>query len=139
MTPDTQQAAIAALDTSHHNCCRCGGLATLFRYGAFMCGEECAESASDNTLDDGQQLVPAYLTDTNAILPLLAAWHEEDPEYRAVQLDCVLVDGDGPATQWMVELRQTEKPSEINCLKPSLAAAASEALLKARGLWTDSP
>ena len=48
-------------------CCRCDKQASIFKYGAFFCGEGCSDSAGDWCLDDGRQDVPDFLEDLNAM------------------------------------------------------------------------
>jgi hypothetical protein len=38
-------------------CCRCYKRATKVKYGAFFCGDECAERVGDFDLDDGHQML----------------------------------------------------------------------------------
>ena len=60
---------IASFDAPNHKCCRCRNdkKAKVFKYGAFFCGEECAERASGYTLDSGQACVPNYYHDLNEL------------------------------------------------------------------------
>lgn len=72
MSPEQQRIAIAEACISSLHCCRQvhwekPSPAKMIRYGAPFCCEECAEAASDNTIDDGQNMIPDYLNDLNAM------------------------------------------------------------------------
>jgi hypothetical protein len=72
MTDKEINEIIAHHDAPRHYCCRCRGtdkdkLSKLFKYGAFFCSEECAERVSDWTLEGGQECVPHYTEDLNAV------------------------------------------------------------------------
>ena len=68
-----QRSAIAEACISQFVCCRCSTTlgkktpATFMRYGAPFCSDECAERASDWTLEDGQRDIPDYLNDLNVM------------------------------------------------------------------------
>ena len=68
---------LATFDIARFECCRCSweddvtpAQATLIKYGAPFCSEECAERASDFTLEDGERQIPDYLSDLNAVREL---------------------------------------------------------------------
>lgn len=78
---------VAKLCVTQYNCCRCsfsesaGGKekrATIIKYDAPFCSEECAERASDYTLDDGQQTISDYPSDLNACAEFAAILQERD-------------------------------------------------------------
>lgn len=62
-----QRIAIAEACPSLFRCCRCDEKATLIKYLAPFCSELCAESAGDFALDNGQQGIPDFCSDLNAM------------------------------------------------------------------------
>lgn len=74
MTDEELRIRVAELDASRHFCCRCDTPATLFKFGAFFCSEECSDRVSDYTLDNAQECVPDYVNDLNAMHD---AWKRE--------------------------------------------------------------
>lgn len=81
MSDDEMNETIAAYDTARHYCCRCEQPSKLFKHRAFFCSEECADRVSDNTLDTGQQCVPNYLNDLNAIREAVLSAPLDGPTY----------------------------------------------------------
>lgn len=123
MQPEEMEAELARLDAPTHDCCRCGAMATIFRYGAFFCNENCAESAGDFALDDGQQAVPDYLHDLNSIRSIEEE-HINDSnvnEYSR-QLALLMDKGRGNWKDWIWKANPYQR---------------AEALLKTLTLWRD--
>lgn len=74
--------AIAQLNIGKLSCCRCSCLgdlipATLIRYGAPFCSEDCAERASDYSLEAGQEDIPDYVNDNTVINGLISGLDDE--------------------------------------------------------------
>jgi hypothetical protein len=107
-------------------CCRCGGPAKLVRYNAAFCSDECAERASDWTLEDGHEAMPDCLHSADSVLPWL-------DEHKLVKIDH---DQNQPfSRRWIVTIfHPSPKLVMVAGHAPKFTEAMMLALLRAKGV-----
>lgn len=119
---DEINEAIAMACAVQHRCCRCRNEATIVRYHAFFCGEDCAERAGDFTLDDGQQTLPDYCGDLNAMAEAVKSLRPEVANEWADELTRITSFGANPHWKHWYHLAN------------ATARQRAEAFIKAMGL-----
>lgn len=152
MTPKAQRKAIAEACITSMWCCRCSGRsengvrATLMRYGAPFCSDKCAESAGDYAIEDGQQSIPDYLTDLNAMHgaekvlfnhPTDKPWMSDGLSTADARYIHYLVKITGAALIRHEGLTTYARLGEMVMIRAS-AAQRAEAFLRTLNLWTVS-
>ena len=129
MNKEKQKILIAEACVKTMNCCRCQKKAQIFKYGAPFCSEECAEACGDFALDCGQQSIPNYSNDLNAMCEAESTLEEDLFEEKyVVELGRLFYPkGHGP---W----KWRECPA---CIVKANAEQRAEAFLKTIGKWED--
>lgn len=125
MTIEEIEHELRRLEAPLHDCCRCGSPATSFQYGAYFCTNECAESASDCTVDDGQQIVKSLWSEDDPIMDIVndSLTEERMSLYWTALSDILKLD----------HYKYTSEIAEVVSNATSLQKA--EALLKVLGTW----